>query len=98
MPRRRFAIFTSNGSGARPSAIDLTSPPTQKEPPAPLNSTARTSGSSAARRAATTSPADHVRVERVLTLGPVHRDGEQPAFELLQDHVIHGASPSSCFV
>ena len=30
MPRRKFAILASNGNGARPSAIDLTSPPTQK--------------------------------------------------------------------
>ena len=31
------------GPGARPSAIDFTSPPTQKVPPAPFNRTARTS-------------------------------------------------------
>ena len=43
MPRRRFAILASNGSGALPSAIDLTSPPTQNVPPAPLINTARTS-------------------------------------------------------
>ncbi|MGX1334143.1 hypothetical protein AB7M56_008642 [Bradyrhizobium elkanii] len=56
MPRRRLAILASNGSGARPSAIDLTSPPTQKVPPAPRISTARTSVSSCARRAASTRP------------------------------------------
>ncbi len=56
MPRRRFAIFASNANGARPSAIDLTSPPTQNVPPAPFSRTARTSWSSAARRAASTRP------------------------------------------
>ena len=43
MPRRRLAILASKASGALPSAIDLTSPPTQNVPPAPLISTARTS-------------------------------------------------------
>src|SRR5262245_50297582 len=38
-----------------PDAIALTSPPTQNVPPAPLSSTARTSGSLAARVAASTS-------------------------------------------
>src|ERR1700674_5637198 len=38
-----------------PDAIALTSPPTQKVPPAPFSSTARTSGSAAARVAASTS-------------------------------------------
>src|SRR5256885_8816611 len=56
MPRRRFAILASNANGARPSAIDLTSPPTQNVPPAPFRRTARTSWSSAARRAASTRP------------------------------------------
>ena len=56
MPRRRFAILASNVNGARPAAIDLTSPPTQKVPPAPSSRTARTSWSSAARRAAATNP------------------------------------------
>src|SRR6476619_7623540 len=56
MPRRRFAIFASNANGARPSAIDFTSPPTQNVPAAPFSRTARTSWSSAARRAASTSP------------------------------------------
>ena len=43
MPLRRVTCFSSNDIGARPAAIDLTSPPTQKVPPAPLSSTARTS-------------------------------------------------------
>jgi hypothetical protein len=41
--RRRLVILASNGIGVRPSAIDFTSPPTQKVPPAPLSRTARTS-------------------------------------------------------
>src|SRR5262245_56565943 len=56
MPLRKLTCFSSNEAGARPAAIDLTSPPTQNVPPAPLSSTARTSVSSAARRAASTSP------------------------------------------
>src|SRR5215475_1881860 len=56
MPLRRVTCFSSKDIGARPAAIDLTSPPTQNVPPAPLSSTARTSESSAARRAASTSP------------------------------------------
>src|SRR5581483_5729823 len=35
---------------------------------------------------------DHLGIERILPIRTVHRDGEQTVFELLQDHVVHGAS------
>ena len=88
MPWRRFAILASNGSGARPSAIDLTSPPTQKVPPAPLISTARTSWFVGRAPRRLDQAARHVRIERIAPLRPVHGDGEQALVELLEDHFV----------
>src|SRR3977135_1503258 len=81
MPRRRLAILASNGSGARPSAIDFTSPPTQKVPPAP----ALVRLCPAPRRL--DQPPRHVRIERVAPIRAVHGDGEQAGVEFLQDDV-----------
>ena len=76
MPRRRLVFLASNSSGARPSAIDLTSPPTQRAARALQEYRADLVILRRAPRRFD-QPQRHVRIERVSPVGTVHGDGEQ---------------------
>ena len=88
MPRRRLTILASNGSGARPSAIDLTSPPTQNVPPAPFEQHRAHLVILGRAPRRLDQAARHVRIERIAPVGTVHGDGEQALVELLEDHFV----------
>ncbi len=87
MPRRKLTILASNDSGARPSAIDLTSPPTQNGAAGALEQH-RTHPNLGRAPRRLDQPARHVRIERIAPVGTVHRDGKEAFIQVLEDDFV----------
>ena len=82
------------GAPCSPST-PLRSSPEQKPRPAPVRITARTSRSVLIRSNVVVQLRDESLTQGVEPLGAVHRDEEDPGFELLGEHQRHQAGPSS---